>query len=232
MTPRQARVALGIFALVAAGVAYNALYMQGEARAERRLAGQAPDTKAQRAEARRPSQPRAKASRGTSPESTTAKSADALQPARSQAGADTVRAIQRELDRLGHGPVASDGIMRPVTRAAIMSYEHDSRLPLTGEASEALLTRLVLGAPATEAPSSAASAPSPQAEALIKEMQRLLTANGYRPGPVDGRIGAETTAAIRAFEQDQGLVPRGRVSAEVLTRLQKGAARLKSAGLR
>ena len=50
--------------------------------------------------------------------------------------------------------------------------------------------------------------------------------------PVDGRIGTETTAAIRAFEQDQGLVPRGRVSAEILTRLQKGATRLKSAGLR
>ena len=38
--------------------------------------------------------------------------------------------------------------MQPITRAAIISYEHDQPLPLTGEATEALLARLVLGTPA------------------------------------------------------------------------------------
>mgnify|MGYP002085669502 CR=1 FL=1 len=45
----------------------------------------------------------------------------------------------------------------------------------------------------------------------------------------DGRLGAETVAAIRAFEQDQGLTPKGRISAEVLGRLQNSATRQKAA---
>ena len=149
-----------------------------------------------------------------------------------EASPDTVRAIQRELSQRGFGPVASDGIMRPITRAAIMSYEHDSRLPLTGEATEALLTRLVLGAPATNTPSGAGEVQSPHAEALIRQVQSMLVASGYRPGPADGRIRAETAAAIRAFEQDQGLAPKGRVSAEVMARLQSSATRLKAADAR
>ena len=99
-----------------------------------------------------------------------------------EAGADTIRAIQGELGQRGFGPVPSDGIMRPVTRAAIMAYEHDYRLPLTGEASEALLTRLLLGVPATTEVSGGREVRSPHAEALIKRVQRMLAANGYRPG--------------------------------------------------
>ena len=92
-----------------------------------------------------------------------------------------------------------------------------------------LLARLVLGASATNAPSGNGEAQSPHAEALIKQVQRLLTASGYRPGPADGRLRADTIAAIRAYEQDQGLSPKGRVSAEVLGRLQNSATRLKAA---
>ena len=103
-----------------------------------------------------------------------------------EAGADTIRAIQRELSQRGFGPVAGDGVMRPVVRAAIMAYEHDNRLALTGEATEALLTRLVLGAPADNASSGAGEVRSPHAEAIIKQVQRLLAAVGYRPGPPTG----------------------------------------------
>ncbi|NJO33714.1 MAG: peptidoglycan-binding protein [Rhodospirillales bacterium] len=157
------------------------------------------------------------------------KTSDTSEVLQDEAGADTIRAIQRELNERGFGPVAGDGIMRPVVRAAIMAYEHDNRLALTGEATEALLTRLVLGAPADNAPSSAGEVQSPHAEAIIKQMQRLLAAVGYRPGPADGRLHADMTTAIRAFEQDQGLSPKGRVSAEVLSRLQTSASRLRAA---
>jgi hypothetical protein len=122
--------------------------------------------------------------------------------------------------------------MRPVTRAAILSWEYDNKLPLTGEATEALLTRLVLGAPGNEVGTSAREVQSAHAEATIKRVQRLLSANGYRPGPADGRLRSDTVEAIRAFEQDQGLAPKGRVSAEVLARLQASTGRLKSAEAR
>jgi peptidoglycan hydrolase-like protein with peptidoglycan-binding domain len=149
-----------------------------------------------------------------------------------EAGSDTIRAIQRELDQRGYGPIAADGVMRPVTRAAILSWEYDNKLPLTGEATEALLTRLVLGAPGNEVGTSAREVQSAHAEATIKRVQRLLSANGYRPGPADGRLRSDTVEAIRAFEQDQGLAPKGRVSAEVLARLQASTGRLKSAEAR
>ena len=60
----------------------------------------------------------------------------------------------------------------------------------------------------------------------------MLTASGYRPGPADGRMTADTSSAIRAFEEDQGLAPKGRVSAAVVGRLQESAVRLKAAEVR
>jgi peptidoglycan hydrolase-like protein with peptidoglycan-binding domain len=235
MTPRQARIALSTFVLLAAGVVYNALYLQSDA-ASTRIAGEAtrPASTSPRATAQPPA--RTRTAQGTKrtallkPDSANAN--DTPEDLPGEAGADTIRAIQRELNQRGFGPVASDGIMRPVTRAAIMSYEHDNRLPLTGEATEGLLTRLVLGASAINAPSGAGEVQSPHAEATIKQVQRMLTASGYRPGPADGRLRAETTTAIRAFEQEQGLAPKGRISAEVVGRLQNSATRLKAADAR
>ena len=234
MTPRQAQIALVSFVLVAGGVVFNALYMQGDAGLDRRAPGKdvqphehgksppaaksprAPDA-AKRTALLKPDSARADVPPGSLPD---------------EAGVDTIKAIQRELGQRGFGPVASDGIMRPVTRAAIMAYEHDHRLPLTGEASEALLSRLVLGAPATPDVSGSREVRSPLAEAVVRQVQRLLAASGYGPGSVDGCLSAETLSAIRAFEQDQGLVVKGRISAEVMSRLQEGTSRTKAAEAR
>jgi len=231
MTPRQARIALVTFVLIAAGVVYNALYMQDEDAAGR-VAGGAGASQDPRAETPA-GRPRAgKATKHVAMLRTDLVTAPGPATPSKAADADTVRAIQRELQQRGLGPVASDGIMHPTTRAAIMSYEHDHRLPLTGEATEALLKHLLLGAPAAPAPAAPGEGRSMHAEALIREVQRMLTAGGYRPGPVDGRIGSETTAAIRAFEQDQGLAPKGRVSAEVVAKLLSRATRQRSAAAR
>ena len=230
MTPRQAQIALVAFFLLAAGVVYNALYMQSDPRSAS-LAGEVPRAASSRVESVAPARSRnAPVTKRTAllkPDS--AKTSEAPQATQDEAGADTIRGIQRELSQRGFGPLVSDGVMRPATRAAIMSYEHDHRLPLTGDATEVLLARLVLGASATNAPSGNGEAQSPHAEALIKQVQRLLTSSGYRPGPADGRLRPDTIAAIRAYEQDQGLNPKGRISAEVLGRLQNSATRLKAA---
>lgn len=232
MTPRQARIALGGFVLMTGGVAFNALHMQGDAIANRKIASEPapprpPADRVRRTEPPPAGRPGPRATDGTKrtalvkPDS--AKATITPEGLRDEASTETVRAIQRELSQRGFGPLASDGIMRPVTRAAIMSYEAEHRLPYTGEATEALLARLVLGAPATTDASGAGQVQSPHAEALIKQIQRMLTASGYSPGPVDGRFSAETAAAIRAFEERQGLVPRGRISADILSRLQERA---------
>jgi peptidoglycan hydrolase-like protein with peptidoglycan-binding domain len=235
VTLRQAQVALLSFVLLAGGVTYNALYMQDDALGNRRTASETTSRPPEDLTRRAQVPPTGKASQAdagkrTAPKSNSGKSEVVTGALPDQVSADTIRSIQRELGVRGFGPVPSDGVLLPITRAAIMAYEYDHRLPLTGEATEALLARLTLGVPAASNASGAGEVRSAQAEAVIKQVQRLLVAHGYRPGSVDGRFGPETVAAIRAFEHDQGLAPaKGRVSAEVLTRLLESSAKLKAA---
>jgi peptidoglycan hydrolase-like protein with peptidoglycan-binding domain len=65
---------------------------------------------------------------------------------------------------------------------------------------------------------------SGHAEQVIRSVQQRLAALGYQPGRIDGRPSEETAKAIRDFEMDKGLVPRGRVSAELVTRLNDSTA--------
>lgn len=53
-----------------------------------------------------------------------------------------------------------------------------------------------------------------------QEVQRLLTGAGYDTRGVDGLIGPNTIAAVRAFQTAQGLVPDGYVSLDLLDRLR------------
>jgi peptidoglycan hydrolase-like protein with peptidoglycan-binding domain len=250
MTPRQARVALAGFVLLAAGVTSNALYFQGGAhRAAAKAAPPPSPTEPRQA----PAPPKAAKAGKTAAQAEPApepvkgvteppkgnpepvKSTQALkvrmvrvatisEPPPEPVDADTVRAVQNELNRRGYGPVAADGVMRPAARAAIMAFEHEHRLALTGQASQELLKQLVIGVPASAQTSESPEVASAHAQAVVKDVQRLLSARGYRPGAVDGRLSAETLAALRAFEVDQGMVPRGRISVAVLERLQSGIA--------
>jgi peptidoglycan hydrolase-like protein with peptidoglycan-binding domain len=87
-----------------------------------------------------------------------------------------------------------------------------------------LLKRLVIGVPPPTETSRPPEVASAHAQAVVKDVQRQLSARGYRPGAVDGRLSAETVAALRAFEADQGMMPKGRISVTVLERLQSGIA--------
>lgn len=44
---------------------------------------------------------------------------------------------------------------------------------------------------------------------VVQDIQRALLAKGFNPGKIDGVIGAETGAAIRAFQQANGLATGG-----------------------
>jgi peptidoglycan hydrolase-like protein with peptidoglycan-binding domain len=242
MTPRLARVALGGFVLLAAGVTGNALYLQGgpdrfgtkaaaPPRSEpQRQPGALPGT--QKSSSSKAGKPADRAATETPPETRKAAQSVKVRMVRvatigeataEEADADTVRAVLTELNRRGYGPLAIDGAMSPAARAAVMAFEQEHRLPLTGEANQERLKQLIFGAPAPSG-AGALEVRSPHAQALIKDVQRLLDARGYRVGAVDGRLSAETIAAIRTFETDQGLAPKGRISVAVLERLQSGIA--------
>lgn len=145
-----------------------------------------------------------------------------------EGNAETIRAVQRELQNLGYGPLTVDGVPGLLTRAAIMAFEHDSRMALTGEATETLLKRLLLGTSGERQPANeAGKVRSEQAEIVLRTVQQSLAALGYQPGKVDGRLGEETERAIREFEMDHGLDPTGRVSAELFSRLAKAVSNTK-----
>jgi formylglycine-generating enzyme required for sulfatase activity len=53
----------------------------------------------------------------------------------------------------------------------------------------------------------------------VAEVQRLLAARGYAPGPVDGILGGATRSAIGRFQRDYGLAATGEPSAELVASL-------------
>jgi lytic murein transglycosylase len=57
-----------------------------------------------------------------------------------------------------------------------------------------------------------------------EEMQRLLNELGHDAGPVDGILGAQTRAAVRAFQKGADLPPDGYASARLLERLRAAAS--------
>ena len=54
----------------------------------------------------------------------------------------------------------------------------------------------------------------------VREVQRRLRGRGYRPGPVDGRFGPRTRAAVMWFQIKHGLQPRGAVDTRTLAALR------------
>jgi peptidoglycan hydrolase-like protein with peptidoglycan-binding domain len=235
MTPGQARMALVSFVLVSAGVATNALFLQarphvaGNGMAERATVRPSADRAGKLSEAttlRRGGPAEEQALRIARFAPDPAKIDPAPVAPDDAADAETVRAVQRELKLRGYGPVGVDGVIGLTTRAAIMAFEHDHGMALSAEANDRLLKRILLGAadPASVDSSSAGRVRSARAEQIIRSVQQWLAALGYQPGRIDGRLGEETVKAIRDFEMDKGLVPRGRVSAELVTRLGEAAA--------
>ena len=53
-------------------------------------------------------------------------------------------------------------------------------------------------------------------DATVRDIQAGLQRLGYSPGPADGRMGPKTAAAIRQYQQDNGMPVDGQASQAVL----------------
>lgn len=153
-------------------------------------------------------------------------------PAASATLSKTILAVQRRLAENGYEPGPPDGVQGVMTRAAIMAYQADNGLALTGEASDRLLKQMILGiSPGDEGGNGPASIPEQTTE-LIKAVQLTLTKLGYDPGPADGLWGAATRKAIERFEQAGKLTVKGQISAPFIKHLMQanggGFSKLKS----
>src|SRR5918998_5614860 len=124
-------------------------------------------------------------------------------------GSPRVRALQRKLRAAGHRPGPVDGLYGPLTEAAVERLQRDSGLAVDGIVGPQ--TRRVLNAKAPPlAPGAGYGHPggSPQ----VRDVQQRLRALGQRPGPVDGRYGPRTQAAIERFQRKAGQRPSGQLS--------------------
>jgi peptidoglycan hydrolase-like protein with peptidoglycan-binding domain len=60
-------------------------------------------------------------------------------------------------------------------------------------------------------------------EGTVRNIQAGLQRLGYDPGPADGRFGPQTEAAIRRFQQDNGLAIDGQPTQTVWQQIQQRA---------
>jgi peptidoglycan hydrolase-like protein with peptidoglycan-binding domain len=223
MTPQNARRVLTTFVLLSTAVMINILVMQPMGA---RPVGQ------------RTSKP--DVLREPTPTGPAQTSIPKVAPPVNAAGdnTDTVTAIQRELAARDYDLGAPDGTASPITRAAIMAWEHDNGLGLTGEPTAAVLKAIILGADSTTAAQIAAELKAlprerePRTQNLIRSVQQALADLGYVLGTASGQMTDDTARAIREFEQEQALPPTGRISATLITRLTKASKANGSSALR
>jgi peptidoglycan hydrolase-like protein with peptidoglycan-binding domain len=53
----------------------------------------------------------------------------------------------------------------------------------------------------------------------IEQLQKALKQQGHDPGPIDGEFGPQTSAALRAYQQEQGLNATGQLDDATLVKL-------------
>ncbi|HEX5513970.1 MAG TPA: peptidoglycan-binding domain-containing protein [Gammaproteobacteria bacterium] len=65
--------------------------------------------------------------------------------------------------------------------------------------------------------------------ATVRQVQQALSRLGYDVGAVDGRWSEQTSAAVRNFQQGQGLEPSGQLDTRTLGALGLGSDNLQQA---
>ncbi len=145
-------------------------------------------------------------------------------PAAAMSRTDLVRSLQRALGARGFEPGEADGVMGLMTRAAIMAYESDSGLALTGAPSEDLLRRLQ---GVTPSPVPARRGPPAvktiEAATLVRDVSQWLGALGYPVAKNETSMSVALVRAIRDYEASQKMPETGRISAPLVARLSRAA---------
>ena len=125
---------------------------------------------------------------------------------------EQVKALQRQLSWLGFEPGTVDGRYGPITTGAVKRFQEANDLTVDGVVGHG--TRDALRA-------SLAQRPSSDRIDRVKGLQRQLSRLGYEPGPVDGRYGPLTTAAVARFQDSHELPADGVVDPATQRALQQ-----------
>ncbi len=120
--------------------------------------------------------------------------------------------VQGALTELKYSPGPADGLMGGQTRNAIRQYEKKSNLAQTGDISGALLTKLT---------ASLKERPVRVDRATIREIQAKLTTMGFDTKGIDGKMGGQTTVAIKDFQKFAGMKIDGKVTKELMAKIDR-----------
>jgi peptidoglycan hydrolase-like protein with peptidoglycan-binding domain len=233
MTPFSARLTFFGFVCLAGAIATNALYFQEPLEKNREITGSVPQS--ERLEAQAPAQtdepeepaeaapkgdlqPIAGSAERAVPD-TRPPSAIARTPSQARMPApEVVRAIQRELAYRNYIVNRRNGQLDTSTRIAILNYQYDNGMILTGRPSESVLEHILFG-PFQAAPERGRIARLEADGALVARVQRTLSRLGFGNLPENGRLDAQTRDALREFAAFRDLPRDGRLSPRLLLEL-------------
>ena len=121
-------------------------------------------------------------------------------------GSQQVRALQKQLLRAGERPGPLDGRFGPQTQAAVERFQAGQGLAVDGIVGTATATALSHqnGGDLTRQRLQPA-----KRLRTVRALQKQLLRAGERPGPIDGRFGPQTQAAVERFQAGQGLAVDG-----------------------
>lgn len=121
-------------------------------------------------------------------------------------GSPRVAQLQHRLRLVGVNPGPIDGRFGPLTEAAVQRYQLRDDLKVDGLAGPQTRTAL---RHAVKFVGRGAGYGMRHGSSRIRRIQRSLRLAGARPGPIDGRFGALTEAAVVRFQHSHGLAANG-----------------------
>ena len=121
-------------------------------------------------------------------------------------GSQQVKALQKQLVRAGERPGPLDGRFGPLTEAAVERFQAGHGLAVDGIVGRQTATALQRQ---NVAISPGAGYGQPNGSEQVRALQKQLVRAGERPGPLDGRFGPLTEAAVERFQAGQGLAVDG-----------------------
>lgn len=128
--------------------------------------------------------------------------------------------IQGELNRLGYNAGPADGAFGPSTRRAIVTYQSDRNMAVTGEVSQRLLADLR----ATDRNTTGSTATEASVE-MVRQIENELTRLGWNVGPSNGEWDANSRNAAREFQSKIGVTADGNPDEELLAQLKNSYRR-------
>lgn len=115
------------------------------------------------------------------------------------------------------GPI--DGTLDAETQAGIEAFQRDAGLPVTGRPDQDVRAGLEEGWSGGSQGNAVSLSPQE-----VWEVEARLRERGYNVGTLDTNASAQTHAAVRQYQQDEGLAVTGNLDDGLLARLQEADA--------